>query len=339
MAALRKDPLQGHWVIVAAERGLRPQPRLPNQEAPSPGPCPFCPGNESMTPPQLYAMHAEGKGAVRAGASWEVRVIPNKFPALTPHPDVLSSAGPYEQMAGMGAHEVVIESPRHDLDLADLPVDHVAMVIQTYVLRLEALYLDKRHAYVQLFKNVGREAGASLAHPHSQLLATPLVPETFQREMQRCQDHHARHQASLFQTMLHHETQFQERLVEVTADFAVLAPFASRFPFELHIVPRFACADFSSVSRSKQATLAALLHRALARLRVVLGAYPYNLVLRTCPNPHTHPLEPLQQADYRWRLEIIPRLTTAAGLELATGIFVNPTPPETAAQLLRQARA
>ncbi len=335
MPELRRGPLPGRWVIVAPERGRRPLD-FRAEDAPEikrRGKCPFCPGNEHMTPPEIYRVPGpEG--------DWRVRVVPNKFPALSDYPALNpASQGPFLKMNGVGAHEVVIDTPDHAHDLDELPQEQVELVVETYVHRLRCLAKDGRFRYVQLFKNHGAKGGASLSHPHSQIVATPIVPPEVEARLGAARDHYERSGTCLVCTLLEKELSAGVRVVEASERFVVLAPYDSRFPFELLIVPRFHAHDFVAMTQEERAAFAGVLRRTLARLRNLLGDVPYNFTLQTSPVP-----EPGKGWDwpelslgYHWHLEVLPRLTQLAGFEWGTGMYINPVPPEEAARHLRGA--
>jgi len=333
---LRRSITSDRWVIVAPERAKRPSDfaiaGAEFSDQPPEG-CPFCAGNEAMTPPEIYR--------TPPGDRWSVRVVPNKFPALQPGVNLEheTGAGLYERVSGMGAHEVVIETPEHDASIPDLADDQLRQVIDTYVLRLQSLMEDPQLRYVQLFKNHGLEAGASLLHPHSQIIATPIVPQEVRDSVRIAIAHYEREERCIFCDVLRAETEGGDRLVDERDGFVVWAPYASRFPFELVACPRTHSHDFTSMTSEQREGLARTLKRTLARLRTLLGDVPYNLVLRTAPNTTRRPEEPAPwpslPSAVHWRIAIMPRLPRIAGFEWGTGLYINPMPPEQAAGYLR----
>ncbi len=339
MPELRRGPITDKWVIIAPERAKRPSDyRVPQEKGKEENPrtCPFCPGNEGMTPPELYRVE-DGRGG------WLVRVVPNKYPALRDYPELGREAvgGFFDRMNGVGAHEVVIEGPYHDRDLADLPLEHVRLVVDTYVLRLKELMKNPWHRYVLLFKNHGPQAGASLSHPHSQIIATPVTPADVRDKLQAARDYYERKERCIFCDMLLQELGDGRRIVEEVDGYVVWAPFDSRFPFEVHIYPRYHAHDFTQMDEGQRSGFARALKRTLRRLKTLLGDPPFNFVLQNAPNPVPRPGKPdywaTLQYDYHWHLEIIPRLTQVAGFEWGTGFYINPMPPEDAARYLREA--
>ena len=340
MSELRKDLISGRWVIIATERSKRPDDFRPRGQAASApeaaGFCPFCEGNEGKTPPEVFALRAAGTAPDSPG--WSVRVVPNKFPALnrgTPPPK--TAQGVFQWMAGTGVHEVVIENPNHALELSDLPVAHVLDVLRVFQLRIKAIERELHYQYVQLFKNKGQEAGASLSHPHSQIVATPIVPKRVKEEIYGADRLFRNFKECAFCRILREEEAAGKRLVARDGHFTVVAPYASRFPFEMVIYPQRHSAFFTDVREDELLTLAGTLKQVLSRLKDTVGDPPYNMVLHQAPNPSLS-LKGWPDIDknYHWHVEIFPILTKVAGFEWGTGFYINPVPPETAAQFLRQ---
>jgi len=338
---LRKDPVSGRWVIIAAERSKRPddyRPALAERE-PQPVPrfCPFCSGNESKTPPEVFAVRDAGTAPETPG--WRVRVVPNKFPALTPGPaPARKSRGLFESMEGIGVHEVVIESPDHGLEMSGAPLDRLREVLGTCRQRIESIEGDAQYKYIQLFKNKGRAAGASLSHPHLQIVAMPIIPRRVKEEIYSAERFHGRRGECLFCRMLAEEGAAGERLIRANGPFLAIAPFASRFPFEMRILPLRHASRFSEIGEDELAGLAGILKTALTKLKTAAGDPPYNLVLHHSPHPdQARRTWPGIERVFHWYLEILPVLTHIAGFEWGTGNYINPVPPEDAAAFLRAA--
>lgn len=334
MPQLRKDPITNAWVIIAQERAKRPsdfnRERISDNSAAA---CPFCPGREVQTPPEVFAIREQGWSN---SDGWDVRVIPNKFPALSPEGGLDSQhQGIYQSMNGVGVHEVIVDSPDHVQTLADLPEAHVQKVIQTYVARLKSAYENEQCVYAQLFKNDGKEAGASLAHPHTQLVGLPLLPSRIERELSNASAFFSDQGQSVFEMMLNETLEDEKRLVMVNDHFVAFAPFASRFSYEVHIMPRFGASDFSKLDASKWNPLGQILKSVLKRLKVLLNNPPFNFFLHTMSNAKALDIDETLCDAFRWHIEIIPRLSMTAGFEWGSGTFINPTPPELAASLLR----
>jgi len=336
MPELRRGPTREGWVIIAPERAKRPSD-FERAGAPSvsqsPEDCPFCAGNEEMTPAELYRDVAPD--------GWFVRVVPNKFPTLQAYDDLgrMQSEGLFDRMNGLGTHEVVIESPDHETEIQDLPEMQVKRVIDAYVARLAALQGNEAFRYVLLFRNHGIEAGASLAHPHSQIVAMPIVPQEVRTALSIARRYYAEKERCLFCDVMLAELRVGDRIIEEDNGFVVWAPYDSRVPFELVIYPKRHAHDFTSMDDGQRHGLARILRRTLKRLTLLLGDVPYNLVLKTTPNPVPRQERPeyweTLPHDYHWRIAVTPRLTREAGFEWGTGFHINPTPPEAAAEALR----
>lgn len=340
MSELRKDLISGRWVIIATERSkrpddFRPAAGTPRAEEPR-GFCPFCEGSETKTPPEVFALRAGGTAPDSPG--WRVRVVPNKFPALnrgTTPPK--HSRGIFEWMEGIGVHEVIIENPDHALEMSDLPVGHLKEVFGVFQQRIKAIEEDLHYQYVQLFKNKGKEAGASLSHPHSQLVATPIVPKRVKEEIYGAERLFRSFKECAFCRILREEQAMGERLIYANRHFAVIAPFASRFPFEMAVYPVRHSPFFTTLKPEETEALAETIKTILTRFKGTLADPAYNMVFHQAPNPALS-LKAWPDIDhnYHWHIEIFPILTKVAGFEWGTGYYINPVPPETAASFLRQ---
>jgi UDPglucose--hexose-1-phosphate uridylyltransferase len=341
MSELRHDPLSRRWVIIASERSRRPSDFQISREPLHPGPfCPFCPGHEEKTPPEIVAVRPPGSGANRPG--WEARVIPNKYPALSIEGEIdRRGVGLYDRMRGIGAHEVVIEHPGHDTHMADMDRAHLEKVIWLYQERLRDLSRDARFKYLLVFKNHGAAAGATLDHPHTQIIGTPVTPRAISVELESARQHYHLKERCLLCDLLAQELDARERIVSVDEHFVVMAPYASRFPFELMVVPRRHNHAFPDEPRATVAALAGTMRDLLARLKSVLRDPPYNFVLHTAPNTETTVKRAnywnTLPVDWHWHIEVLPRLTKVAGFEWGSGFYINPTAPEEAAAFLRDA--
>lgn len=343
MPEWRRDPIQKCWVIIASERADRPDEYTPYQPEGTSGrslqECPFCEGNEDKTPPEVFAVRPSG--SPDNGPGWQVRVIPNKYPALAGRGDLdRKKDGFYERMNGIGAHEVIIETPIHHEKMTEMTNRHLSLVLQAYRQRLMDLREDPRLKYILLFKNHGPQAGASLAHPHTQIIATPIVPRIVRYELQSSREYFHRKERCLFCDMIEEELTVPVRIVHLDDHFVTMAPFASRFPYELFLVPRRHQAHFTDMQEAMLPRLATHLQSVLRCIREVLQDPPFNLVLHTAPNimslpSHESNWETLAM-DYHWHMEIIPRLTRVAGFEWGTGYYINTVAPEDAARCLRK---
>ncbi|HEY3398139.1 MAG TPA: DUF4931 domain-containing protein [Armatimonadota bacterium] len=338
MSELRKDPILNRWVIIAADRGRRPSDFKPEPPAPPSTGCPFDAGNEEKTPPEVYAVR---NGTLPNTAGWDVRVVPNKFPALSIEGDVTHhGVGLQDWMSGVGAHEVVVESPAHDFKLEFAPPEHVAKIVQTYSERLQDLRKDKRFRHILVFRNWGATAGASLSHPHSQIIALSIVPEIMHQKLNAARDHYRRKERCIFCDLIEQELAIPDRVIYQNEHFVALSPFAARFPFEVQIYPLQHAYDFTLMTTDQQYGLIDCYQFVLQRYTAELSDPPYNMILQTAPNPVPRPGRPdywgTLQYDFHWHLELIPRLTKMAGFEWGTGFYINPVAPEDAARFLRE---
>jgi len=330
MPELRKDPIIGRWVIIATERAKRPSAYLTRGEKKKEGFCPFCPGNEKHTPPEVLSYRPEGTKKNSEG--WWLRVVPNKFPALQVEGEAKRmGVGMFDKMNGIGAHEVIIETPDHNVSIADMPVKHVEEVIWAYRDRSIELRKDKRFRYILIFKNHGREAGASLDHPHSQLIALPIVPKRVQEEVAGAEKYFEYKERCVFCDIINQELGDNLRIVAENDTFLSFLPFASRFPFETWIIPKEHDIYFNDIQKNGVIDLARILKTTLRKIKYTLNDPPYNYLI------HTTPYETGSTSYYHWHIEIIPKLTSVAGFEWGTGFYINPTPPEDAARYLSEA--
>ena len=328
MPELRKCPLTDRWVIIAPDRAKRPLEYQTPTAAPRSLFDPFAEGNETATPPEILAFRDPTTAADASG--WRVRVVPNKFPALGTMGDPERRGnGVYDAMDGIGAHEVIIEGPRTEANLSHLPVTTIREVLLAYRERLNALKRDRRLAHGLIFKNKGVMAGASLEHSHSQLIATSIVPITVREEMARALEFYRNHDRSLYEEILERELADSSRIVLESSAFLVFCPYAGRFPYETWILPKQQCGRYESIEPSDLDELGRVLKLMLGKLEHALDDPPYNYIL------YTAPFHAVASPHYRWRMEIIPRLTQVAGYEWGSGFFINPVPPEVAAARLR----
>lgn len=329
MSLLRRDPVTGRWTILIPERSIDEIGRVH-----SPAPersfhefCPFCPGNEGKTPPELMAVR--GPGTHENGPGWRVRVVPNKFPVLDPQLSPSpSTEGIYDKMGGFGVHEVVIESPDHAADLSTISLEHAVEVVLAWHARIRAICADSRVRSIVLFRNRGAAAGASLAHPHTQIIGLPIIPKLVMEEIQWARRYYEWKERCVFCDMVRDEQTQGVRVVRETPHYLAFAPYASRFAYETWVVPRRHRAHFKDANDGELKELAALLRDVARRLSTALDAPPYNLLLHTAPSPEG------ETPHYHWHIEIMPRLTRVAGFEWGTGFYVNPVMPESAAQAL-----
>lgn len=329
MPELRKDPIVGRWVIISKERGKRPSDFLVEKEIAKGGFCPLCPGHENTTPKEVLA-YGRNHGEPNT-PGWTLRVVPNKYPALMIEGDLdKEGEGVYDKMNGIGAHEVIVETPNHDETLAELSPERLVQVLWSYRDRIVDLKKDMRFRYVMIFKNYGRAAGASLEHSHSQLIALPVVPELVCEELQGAKTYYSYKERCVFCDIIRQELTRGTRLICENEDFLAITPFAPRAPFEMWILPKRHSSSYTDMTDGEFSRLAHIFSETFRRLNGAIPQVPYNYVL------HTTPLREDAPDYYHWHFEIMPKLTMIAGFEWGTGFYINPTSPEDAAKFLRE---
>lgn len=329
MPELRKDPVLGRWIIIAKGRGKRPTDFPVEIPQVAEGFCPLCPGNEASTPSEVLAFRNGTDTPDQP--DWQVRVVPNKFPALVIEGDLSKEGiGLYDKMNGIGAHEVIIESPNHDELFSDLPPDRMCLVFQAYRERIFDLEKDPRFKYVMVFKNHGKAAGASLEHSHSQLIALPILPRMIVSELDGAESYYNYKERCLFCDIIQQEIKQNERVVCQNELFITIMPFAPRTPFEMWILPKKHGSSYRTQGDKELFALAELVSKSLKMLAACIPNVPYNFVL------HTGPLRTSGIAHFHWHFEVVPKLTSIAGFEWGSGFYINPMPPEEAAKFLRE---
>ena len=330
MPELRKDPIVGRWVIISTERGKRPSSfKMIERPSVTGGFCALCPENEDKTPPEVYAVRRDGSKPNTPG--WTLRVVSNKFPALVIEGNVKKQGeGMYDKMNGIGAHEVIIETPHHGEALSQLDVKAFEDVLWAYRDRIVDLKKDERFRYVLIFKNHGVEAGASLAHSHSQLIALPIIPKLVMEEMEGSKNYYHYKDRCVFCDIVHQELDDKIRVVVENNDFLAITPYASRSPFEIWLLPKKHSSSFINITSTEYTSLASIFQDVLSRIEVALEDPPFNFTL------HTSPFNELINDYYHWHFEIIPTLSKIAGFEIGSGFYINPTPPEEAAAFLKE---
>jgi len=330
MNELRRDPITGRWIIVFLDKipdvkdfALDPHKKDKKN-------CPFCWGNESMTPPEIIAHRKYGP---ENSPGWTVRVVSNKFPALRIEGDLNKEAiGMFDMMNGIGAHEVIIDTPDHFRDMADLNYAETEEIIWTYLARSVDLRRDRRFKYILIFKNYGKSAGASLEHPHSQLIALPIVPKRVNEEIDGAGKYYEYKERCAFCDMVREEKEEKDRAIYEDDKFIAFCPYVSRFPYEVWVLPKKHGSDFTSMPRDHVPSLAKALRDSLARIKSLLQDPPYNFII------HTSPINGHEREDYHWHIEIMPKLGKVAGFEWGSGFYINPVPPDLAAENLLKAK-
>jgi UDPglucose--hexose-1-phosphate uridylyltransferase len=338
---LRKDYLLDRWVVIATERSRRPTDfAKPKQEAAKTAVCPMCVGNENMTPPALMLYQKDGAEIKRIQdpltgerpKNWLVRVIPNLYPAFSPpkqpgdEQQIVKSAYLWN---AVGHHEVIVESPNHEEHPADSSLPQLELVVNAYIDRLRELSAKPYVKYVSIFRNHGLDAGASLSHAHSQIIATPMVPTTIREEQKASRTFYEDHGKCIFCDIIEGEVK-GPRLVSEDEDFVVLAPYASVNPMEFWILPKKHAPNILNLTASEVSAFAKTLKASLKALKTLVNDPPYNYGIHLALNPEA-------QDSYHWHLEVYPKLATWAGFEKSTGTYINTVTPETAAESLRKA--
>ncbi len=332
MPDLRKDPITGRWVIISTDRAKRPTDFVRESvQIKGKGFCPFCYGNEEKTPPEVLVYGRNG--SVPNTPGWRIRVVPNKFPALGIEGNLdREGQGLFDRMNGIGAHEVIVETPDHQSTLAMLQEKAIEEVLHAYRDRMLDLKNDKRFRYILIFKNHGEAAGASLEHTHSQLIALPIVPKRVREEVDSGRRYYQDKERCIFCDMIKQEIEDGSRVINENENFISLAPYAPRFPFEIWLLPKQHGSAFENNQSPVYASLARILKDNLSRLDAVLDCPAYNFMI------HTSPIGEEINEHYHWHIEIMPKLTKVAGFEWGTGFYICPTPPEESARFLREAQ-
>jgi len=341
MPELRRDPVIGRWVIIATERAKRPdqfssaiekEELLPGEK------CPFCEGNESMTPPEIYAMRKPGTRA--NGPGWDVRVIPSITPLLQIEGDLdRHGHDMYDLMAARGAHEIVIETPQHIRD--DKAIKQIlAKTFNVILDRIHDLEKDQRIKYVLMFKNYGKMAGGGhIRHPRMQLIGTPVNLKRVKEELTGAKSYYNYKERCIFCDIISQEVAAEKRILAESKYFISIMPFASRFPFETWILPKKHSCDFYKMDRAELPDMTELIQLSYGKTKKLIGDFPYNVVLHTAPFRRDAGKKNYWDTidyDYHWHLEFLPILTRVAGFEWGSGFYINPLPPEDACKSVRE---
>jgi UDPglucose--hexose-1-phosphate uridylyltransferase len=321
---LRKDPITRSWVMLGEADGL---PALT-------GPCPFCRGNESLTPPTILALPDKS-------LEWQVRVVPHFRPMYRIEGDPGRSAdGIYDRMRAVGAHEIIVESPVHDWHISTAIPQEINLVLKAFALRVLDLKQDRRFKYVTVFRNRGERAGQEWPHPHSQLTATTFVPRRILYELRASREYFAEKERCVFCDIVRQDERENSRVVEILGSYVALCPYASRVPYEIWILPRYHHHAFESDMNESPARidLAMLIRRTVRRLEAITDFY--HMVLHTSPNSLIRPgvgeYWKTLADDYHWHIEILPIIPQSAKSYVLKEVYYSPVIPETAAEQLRQ---
>ncbi|MEM3341805.1 MAG: galactose-1-phosphate uridylyltransferase [Thermoplasmata archaeon] len=339
MSELRLDPVTNEWVIIAPERGVRPHEGSDTEKIPTGGEvkkkdekegerlekrCPFCPGDEENTGLELERINDED-------GKWLVRVVCNKYPNLRPEGTVLRRReGIFAGMDGYGRAEVVIESPIHEQNMAQMSENHILQIFRVYKLRYLAALKDEKINLITIFRNKGNKAGASLMHPHSQIISQPIVPKHIRQKIQASVEYYDNEGECIFCRVMEEEKKAGKRMVLETEYFSAFCPWASKYPYEILILPKRHNSAFSSINDREISDIAGLLKRLLNVFCTLLKDPDYNLII------HSAPREEDPAAYYHWHIAILPRIATTAGFEIGSGTYVSIVSPETAAAKLSE---
>lgn len=329
MLELRKDPVTGRWVIISTERAMRPIKVRDHYEQEEDEVCPFCPGNEKLSPHEIFAFRDHG--SQRDGPGWHLRVVPNRFPALRVEGELIKEGvGMYDRMSGIGAHEVIIETPHHDKNLFDLPVSVTERLLWAFRERILDLARDERLKYVLVFKNSGVRAGATITHPHCQLIALPVVCREVEDEMRGAKGYFNFKDRCVFCDMIRQELQARSRLVAYNGLHVAFCPFSPRFPFETWILPTSHSSRFELINGEEIHSAAEVLRSVLKKISSVVEEPAFNFYL------HNSPLRTASMLHYHWHIEVLPVTSGIAGFERGSAFYINPVPPEEAAEAMRR---
>jgi len=326
MAELRREPITRMWVVITNDHPKGPSDYLPFKPPYRPqdmeGPCPFCPGNEAMTPKETFLLDRQGGG-------WSVRVIPNKFPFFHIEGGFDRRAeGMYDVMEAIGAHEIVVEAPDHKLNLAIMEPQQIEKILFAYRERLIDLERDQRFQQFLILKNY---PGVFNRHPHSHIMAMPAIPRRIDEEIWGALDYYQRKERCIFCDIIKEEILMKKRVILETVHFLIFSPFASRYPFEAWIIPKIHSPDFHHINEEEMEDLSVAMQSLFIRFYKLLSDPPYSFAF------HTSPIQSrFHRPEYHWHIEARLRIGLREGFEWGTGFFVNPTPPEDSAAFLRE---
>ncbi len=336
MSEIRMDRYHNQYVLIAPERLHRPD----YHQRPTPRQvegyrCPFCEGNEAMTPHEVFAIRDNGANEPH----WKTRVVPNLFKAVQVElEDTSFRNGMFESIPGVGAHEVLIDTPLHESGIETLDAHSIEIWLRTLIRRIEDLRHDTRLVHLSVFKNVGAHAGATQEHPHTQLLALPIMPRAEQVFLERNMEYYRRHGRGKLEDLMENERNAQQsRIIEEIGHFVAYCPYASSYPFEVMIAPKRNISTLDECSREEVSELSLVINRVFKKLHSQLGHFDYNLYFRMAPlneNFENEIYMPYMQKNYRFALRITPRIYRLGGFEISTGMFINPVAPEECALLL-----
>lgn len=335
MSEIRLDRIHNQYVIIAPERLHRPSLRSRNENEETQTRCPFCEGNEDLTPHEIYALRDNETNS----SSWRVRVVPNIYKAMQIELDHKSRReGMFESLPGVGAHEIVIDTPCHNCEMHELKSSDIEAWLRTLIIRMDDLKKDGRLIYLMAFKNVGFHAGAAQEHPHTQLIALPVMPQDETLFLERNMRYYRRHGRGIVEDNVSNEIANKERIVYEMGDFVAFCPYASAYPFEVMIAPKKNRASLFACSRNEIAELSLMVRKVFEMLEKQLGKFDYNLYFKLAPlnaNFENEEYVAHLEKNYRFYIRIVPRIYRLGGFELATSMLINSVAPEECARLLR----
>jgi len=335
MSEIRLDVIQNQYVLIAPERLHRPNIQNKTQNKSQHHTCPFCEGNEALTPPEVFAMRDNEPNS----NMWKTRVVPNLYKAVQVELESCSKRdGMFESVAGVGAHEILIDSPCHDCDMYDLGVDGIENWLRSIIVRIEDLQKDKRLIHLSIFKNSGLDAGATQSHPHTQLLALPVMPKNDLDFVKRNMQYYRRHGRGKIEDMVANEIKAKKRIIGMVGDFVAYCPYASAYPFEVMIAPLKNIPNLNRCSRKDVTDLSLLIDNVFNALNKKLSKFDYNLYFHTAPINMNFENEEYMahfEKNYRFYIRITPRIYRLGGFEISTGMAINTVLPKECARLLR----
>ncbi len=335
MSEIRLDRIHNKYVVIAPERLFRPNLNCRNEKKNSVSLiCPFCDGNEDLTPPEIFALRDNEANE----PSWRTRVVPNLYKAVQVElSDISKRDGIFESIPGVGAHEILIDSPCHECDFYQLDTSAIEDWLRTMIIRIEDLKNDTRLIYLSIFKNVGINAGATQEHPHTQLLALPIMPKEEMAFLEENMRYYRSHGRGLIEDVVCNELSSKTRIVARHGNFVAFCPYASAYPFEVMIAPLTNIASLCKCSRKDVSDLSVLIKRVFESLHKQLGVFAYNLSLKMAPlNTNFENEMYMNHLDknYRFILRITPRIYNLGGFEISTGMAINSVVPEESAKML-----
>ncbi len=335
MSEIRRDRLNNCYVLIAPERLLRPDIKTAQKQQREPlARCPFCEGNETLTPPEIYAIRDNGANE----REWKTRVVPNLYKAVQVElEDKSKRDGMFESIPGVGAHELIIDTPLHDRGVENFDVQQIQNWLKTIIVRVNDLKNDRRLIHFSIFKNVGFQAGATQEHSHTQILALAIMPQNELVFLERNMNYYRRHGRGKLEDIVENELTCKSRIVEQIGDFVAFCPYASAYPFELMIAPRRNISSLQECSQDDILDLSQILRECFKKLKNQLGSFDYNLFFRLPPLNENFENEPYMgylEKNYRFSIRVTPRIYRLGGFEISTGMSINPLSPEESASLL-----